>query len=386
LTLGASSVWLFHYARSGLRAITSPFFLVVFWLLLDRAERAKESRWIALAAGAMLGLSLYSYTSCRVLPIIFLLYAGLRVLQDRQNRSGLLGCYGYTLAGAFIFSIPNLIFLVRFPQEFLFRGSYSIPQEAGLKITGLVWSFLFPFFYPSHLTSEFYQRVFEVDSVSNGLVVAGISPIHIIVAFAFLTGLARACRDWRESGAAFLLISWSAGTIILGIAGPSLTRLLILLPVYLLLAALGFAEGLKRLPGYRWVFVALLALVVVSHGYRYFYEVGSSPHAKFYASAVATPMGERAAVLAAAGRRVVCVVFKDANVIRYLTRSHGSNVQVAEFYFRPLVLREIPLEEFKPEILLIERTPEFVRLSAIFRQNLVATNELFDEIHLPVSR
>jgi len=39
-----SSVWLFHYARSGLRAIAAPFFLLAFWLLLDRAERLEERR------------------------------------------------------------------------------------------------------------------------------------------------------------------------------------------------------------------------------------------------------------------------------------------------------------------------------------------------------
>jgi hypothetical protein len=72
-----SSLWLFHYARAGLRAISSPVFLLAFVLLLDRAEHT-ASRWTALAAGAVLALSLYAYTSCRLLPLAFLAWLLLR--------------------------------------------------------------------------------------------------------------------------------------------------------------------------------------------------------------------------------------------------------------------------------------------------------------------
>src|ERR1017187_6929144 len=44
LLTAAASLWLFHYARSGLRAITAPFFLAAFTLLLDRVEQQRKGR------------------------------------------------------------------------------------------------------------------------------------------------------------------------------------------------------------------------------------------------------------------------------------------------------------------------------------------------------
>ncbi len=383
LLLGVSSVWLFHYARSGLRAISSAFFFLLFGLLLERAERLKEERWTALLAGAALGLSLYAYTSCRLLPLIFLFYAGLRLALERQARRALLGCYGKVIVGGLMVSIPNLLFLLSHPQEFFARGNYSMPQEISVIALGPFWSFLIPFYFPYHLTSEFYQIVYATDSVSNGLVIAGLNPVHPIVAVAFLAGLIQACRVWRKPGALFLLIAWLVETMALGIAGPSLTRFLMLLPVYLLLASLGIAEGLRRWPRARALFIVLLLLALGTHAYRYFTVVESSLYSKFYASMFATPMGKRAAALAAENQRVICVVSKDANIIRYLTHMRASNVRVTEFYFRPLVAKEIPLAEFKPTILLIEKNRAFADFTATLRGNSLTQNERFVEIALP---
>src|SRR5207249_145220 len=115
--LGTSSVMLFHYARSGLRAITSPFFFLLFWLLLERAERKTASRVTALAAGGVLALSIYSYTSCRVIMIGSFAYGGIRLLKTGQERRRLLGCYFLMVIGALIVSIPNLLFLFNHPRE-----------------------------------------------------------------------------------------------------------------------------------------------------------------------------------------------------------------------------------------------------------------------------
>jgi hypothetical protein len=381
--LGTSSIMLFHYARSGLRAITSPFFFLLFWLLFERAERNTESRVTAFAAGGVLGLSIYSYTSCRVLMIASFVYGGIRLLRNRQQRRDLLACYFQVAIGALVLSIPNLLFLFSHPQEFLFRGSYSMPQDFSLVLEGVFWSFVLPFYYPVHATSEFFHRVFEIDSVSNGLVVTGINPIHIVVAVAFAAGVVRAYRLRNQPGPLFLLVQWLTGIAVLGLAGPSLTRLLILLPVYLLLAGLAIGEGLKWRSRCRPWFAILLFLPLIGHGYRYFSEIGTSPFARFYASSAATPMGQRAEAVAGEGARVVCVVSKDANIVRYLTHLHVDQVRVAEFYFRPLDAGEIPLNEFRPEVLLVEKAPAFQNFSRQFPNSTKTTYESFEEIRLP---
>ena len=96
----------------------------------------------------------------------------------------------------------------------------------------------------------------------------------------------------------------------------------------------------------------------------------------------ATPIGNRARELAIEGQRVVCVVGKDANVVNYLTYDHAAGVRVVEFYRRPLDVRAIPLEDFRPQRLLVERDPRFARFSSSFSKGRRTELTEFDEIGL----
>jgi hypothetical protein len=122
----ACSLWLFHYARSGLRAICSPFFLAAFTLLLDRAERRPNDRAAGLLCGAVLGLSIYGYTSNRALAIAFVGYAAFRLIRQWKTEVRLARLYSTIALGALVVSIPNLLFFLRQPRDFLFRGSYVL--------------------------------------------------------------------------------------------------------------------------------------------------------------------------------------------------------------------------------------------------------------------
>ena len=121
LLTAACSLWLFHYARNGLR-LSPPLFLAAFALLLDRAERRSTALGAPLLAGIVLGLSIYGYTSARALPLAFLAYAAYRIVRRAAPRPELLRRYGTVLAGAFVISVPNLLFFLRHPKEFLTRG------------------------------------------------------------------------------------------------------------------------------------------------------------------------------------------------------------------------------------------------------------------------
>ena len=104
LLTAACSVWLFHYGRSGLRAICAPVFLLVFTLLLDRVER-RPDRIAGLACGGVLGVGIYGYTACRTMPIAFAVYAAFRLLQGRDNRISLIKPYSLIASGAVLVSI-----------------------------------------------------------------------------------------------------------------------------------------------------------------------------------------------------------------------------------------------------------------------------------------
>src|ERR1043166_8018154 len=142
MLLGTSSLWLFHFARAGARTITAPFFLLAFFALLMLAEKrtASAGRSAGVAAGAVLGVSLYSYTECRGIPIIFVVSAGIRLIMGPRERRDLLLCYGWVAAAALIVSIPNIAFLIRNPHEFLFRGSYALPGSAEGRMRALMWT------------------------------------------------------------------------------------------------------------------------------------------------------------------------------------------------------------------------------------------------------
>lgn len=355
LLTAAASLWLFHYARSGLRAITAPFFLAAFALLLDRVERRPQDRWAGWLCGAVLGLSLYAYTSARVLPIAFLAYAIFRLRRARGGRKPLLARYGAIVAGAAAISIPNLLFFFQRPGEFLKRGTYVAVGGGIDSAIHVVWTALLPWYYPNayrNLGSLTYQS----DGVSAALTSAGRNPVHLVLAAAMLAGLWRARRYLDRPVAAFLLAVWITATLLLGMAGPSLTRMLIVLPIYLVLAALGFDYARQALPRLRPLVPLAIVALAVMEGYSYFSS--GAEQAEYYGAA-ATPMGRMAAAMAAQGHRVLCIVSKDANVVNLLTHWQAERVGVVEFYGRPLDSAQLPMRELRPDVALVEEAPAF---------------------------
>ena len=377
LTAGCS-VWLFHYARSGLRAICAPVFLAAFALLLDRVERRPADRIAGLVCGAVLGLSLYGYTSCRVLPIAFAVYVAFRLFREWASRASIWKRYGVVAAGALAFSIPNIVFFLKQPQEFLTRGSYVLRGDPTVNV---IWSAVFPLYYPNLYRDLVAPGQFDVDGVSAGLTSSGFSPVHIIITAAILVGLWQARRWMGKPLIAFLLVTWLIAIVTLGIAGPSLTRLLILLPVYLVFAAVGFGF-LARWRRQLGIPVLLLILWVgLSDGYRYLSGGGAAQ--EFYASE-ATPIGQKAAMLAKQGQKVICVVSRDANVVNFLVHEAGARVKVVEFFRRPLDPAQIPVNDFRPNSMLIENDAGFNSFATSFPAAWrVEQNEQFQTVRFP---
>ena len=128
LLTAACSIWLFHYARTGLRAISAPFFLCAFALLLDRVERRPADRGAGLICGAVLGLGIYGYTSARVLPIAFVLYVAYQMARESGSRAALLRRYMPIAAGACDLD----------PKRYLLSpATGSVPEPRQLRADGL---------------------------------------------------------------------------------------------------------------------------------------------------------------------------------------------------------------------------------------------------------
>jgi hypothetical protein len=355
---GASSIWLFHYAMAGLRAIAAPVFLGLFALLLDRVERGTD-RGIALLCGAVLGLSIYAYTSARVLPIAFVLYAAFRLFRKWREKAALLRCYGAIVAGALVVSVPNLIFFLERPADFLFRGSYVLRGTVGDQVVNIVRTAFLPFYYPDSYRLGRSQS-FDFDGVSGALTLSGFHPVHPVLAIALIVGLIQVKRWIEQPVVTYLVAVWLTADLTLGFAGPSLTRMLILLPVFLVFAALGIGFVLEKRAAL-WIPVLLLLLFAgIRDTYQYTSGAGQdSPEYSHYFNPAATAIGETAHTLGSQGRRVLSVVSRDANVVKYLTSDQPARQRIAEFYLRPLDPAQLPLDEFRPDVLIVENTPAF---------------------------
>jgi hypothetical protein len=366
----ASSIWLFHYAMAGLRAIAAPVFLCAFALLLDRVERGAD-RKIALLCGAVLGLSIYAYTSARVLPVAFVLYAAFRLSRKWREKAALLRPYGAILAGAFIVSVPNLVFFLLRPADFLFRGSYVLRGTAGDRLVNMIWTALMPFYYPESYRGIFSPS-FQLDTVSGALTLSGFNPVHPVLAIALIVGLTQVKRRIEQPVVTYLIAVWLTAVLTLGFAGPSLTRLLILLPVYLVLAALGIGFVLEKRAAL-WIPVLLVMLFAGVYD-SYEYTSGSGPGFEAYAyyfNPAATAIGETARALGSQGKRVLSVISRDASVVKYLTGGQPERQRIAEFYQRPLDPAQLPLDQFRPDLLLIEDTPAFQTFTSRLPPDLV---------------
>ncbi|HEX5044728.1 MAG TPA: hypothetical protein VFV75_17650 [Candidatus Polarisedimenticolaceae bacterium] len=339
LSIAATSVWLFHYGRAGLRAISAPLFLLLFVFF---ALRAEERRRDAVLAGAALALGVYGYTAFRAVALagaVWVLWRAVRT-RDWKPAAALLGT-------ALVVSIPNLVLLAQDPRHFLLRGSYV---AKGGELRNVAATALMPFVYPAEYRDVNGPHHF-FDGVSAGVTRAGVHPVHPLVAVLFLAGLWIAVR--RRLGGPLLLCG--AGTVLLvGTAGPSLTRLLVALPVVLVLASLAAA----RLPA--WLFLVGILAVAGTHAHAYFVRFASDSLAQFNFSPAATPIGQRAAELERSGARVLCVLGKDANVVHFL----APRAAVAEFYFRPYQPRDLPAVE--PDVVLVEGGPRFAAVARTF--------------------
>ena len=369
----ASSIWLFHYAMAGLRAIAAPVFLCAFALLLDQVERSAD-RKIALLCGSVLGLGIYAYSSARLLPIAFVLYAAFRLSRNWREKAALLRRYGAILAGAFVVSIPNLVFFLQRPGDFLFRGSYVFRGTFGDRVVNMILTAVTPFYYPeSYLRG--HRLFFDRDAISDALAFYGFSPVHPVLAIALLIGLTQVKRWIARPVVAYLAAVWLTVVLALGFAGPSLTRLLILLPVYLVFAAMGIGFVFERRAAL-WIPVLLLMLFAgVQDSYEY--TSGSGPHFadySFYFNPAGTAMGETAHALGSQGKRVLSVVSRDSGVVQYLAGNPAKYQRIVEFYQCPIDPAQLPLDEFRPDLLLVEDTPAFQPFTSRLPPELVVAH------------
>jgi hypothetical protein len=355
LLVPASSLWLFHSGQVGLRASAAPLVLLgACFLLDDRAELDVADR--PFAAGALLGLGVYAYSACRLLPIAWALHFGARWLRRGEARPALRREARRLLAGFLLVSIPNLLFLLRAPGLLLDRGYYVSRGTPLDKLANILATFLLPFGYPDrYRVWKGPGHVFDVTGVA--LTASGLDPFDVVIGPLAVLGLL-AWRRGRESASlSFLLVAWAAGSVLLGLYGPSLTRLLILLPAWLVFAALGCDALLSRAPRLHVPLAALLVLSLCLQARAYVTTFRKSEPTAWYFHETVTAMAERARDLTAEGRRVLVVSRTGRDVFKYFCWQRVEQVFHVALPEGTPRGDDVPLAGFAADVVLVERTP-----------------------------
>jgi 4-amino-4-deoxy-L-arabinose transferase-like glycosyltransferase len=294
----AVSPWHVLYSRTGLRNILLPVLLLGSLWAFTRALRVRRPSWFVLT-GVLLAAGMYSYTSFRVIPPALLLWALVRrrflgAAPITWKEAGL-------ACGTFLaLMVPQILVMLSDPAGFLARGGYVLTQTPDASIPeNVLFSLVMPVYYPARF-GVMQSRWFFGDGVSLVYAAVGRTPESLVsaalMALGVVLAIARFVRKRAEAeGLVLFLLGLTVVTV--GLAGPSLTRLIGNLPLLCLLAGCFLEEVRRRLgerfPGWMGVTVcaALLAGAAALGFEQYFLRAGSSPKAMFYFAAPQTIMG-----------------------------------------------------------------------------------------------
>ena len=242
--LWAVTFWPVHLGRIGLRVgLLAPLLALAFWLGTQAYRRHRAGLW--LVAGAVYGLTFYTYLAARFTPLILVLLAVYLVLTGR--RAGLWdgGRVLWFAAGAAAVAAPLGILMLGDPSLILGRaGQVSIlsPAVSGGDPAGLL---------AGNIGRALGMYLWRGDDILRhntwlnfeAAVPAGRPVFGWPMVAPFLAGLAWCLRHWRRPAAALLLI-WQLvmlGPTILAEDAPHFLRAAGVLPGAVFFPAIGLA-------------------------------------------------------------------------------------------------------------------------------------------------
>jgi len=247
----AVSPWHLLYSRVGERTILAPLFMLLTAGLFLRALRtgriADHVFW-----GLALGLGFWTYTTFRAVPIAIAAFYVWRTLRRRTgwNFKPLLAGAGLAAAG-FLFV---MLFSGMSPIGFLLRGAYAATPPKTNWALNIFHAVTMPQYYPSDY-AVIQNDAFISDGISPTYGIIGLEPDTLLLAafsalgWIFVAGMAfskpaATRRDAeptpgeRRDAPALLVFLVLATWLTIGWLGPSLTRLLMILPCLVLFAAI----------------------------------------------------------------------------------------------------------------------------------------------------
>ena len=136
--LSAVSYWHLNWSRVGLRVILVPLFaaLIVFalWRGFGSSRPDRSTGGWFLLAGALLGLSLYTYQAARLLPLLVAVAFALRAIERRRwTRADTIGAL-LVAAAALVVYLPLGIYAAQHPGALSVRIQQATVVQPGLPL------------------------------------------------------------------------------------------------------------------------------------------------------------------------------------------------------------------------------------------------------------
>lgn len=120
-----------HFSRFGIRAMTLLPLLTLAVHAFWRGWRGRSSVWLAMA-GFFTGLSLYTFASARLFPLVFICFGVYLLWSDRLGLRERWRGLALATVVAFLTAAPLLLFFARYPYFFLFRMTYVANRGKGV--------------------------------------------------------------------------------------------------------------------------------------------------------------------------------------------------------------------------------------------------------------
>jgi len=313
--LWAITFWPVHLGRIGLRAgLLPPLLALAFWLgtrAWRETQNKRRATGLWLMAGAIYGLSFYTYLAVRFTPLILVLFAAYLILTGRRERLWSGGRVLWFALGAGIVIAPLGAVLLADPTLIFGRaGQVSIlsPEINGGDPLGAFLS------STARALGMYIWRGDDILRHNAWLGYETLAPVgrpvfDWLMAAPFVVGLVWNLRHWRRPAAALLLI-WQLvmlGPTILAEDAPHFLRAVGVLPgaVFFPAIGLGLLWGWPRLPmPLRRAAVVLLLAGSAALTMRDYADYGRQPVVGYLFESAAAELARSAATDADAGATV----------------------------------------------------------------------------------
>lgn len=251
--LTATTVWTLNLSRVAFRAVSMPLLAAISLALLWSGLRRRRLARMALA-GAVYGLSLYTYLAARFSVIALLLFIIYVLLWHRPN---------FWLRGWLVFALLSAIVVLPLGLYFLTHWQETIGRAAQVSILnasvsgGDLWGTLLR--HTWRALSGFWDRGDFIPRHNVPL-----RPVFDpLIALAFLGGMLLALSRWRRDPAYGLILIWLATMLMPTILAENPLHMLRasgVLPVLFFFPALGLLELYRflRARNARWIGLALV--------------------------------------------------------------------------------------------------------------------------------